>query len=168
MFLIVTQQLGLPLPLSVVYGAMARIREVVPKLTIWHSTMLFKGLKYYAGVPGITDMLRQLTAQARPKSRILFTPFVSLEHCNNGGSVNLGSPRKRRKEQKLFASPLTVSGRAWAESHTSHASLSGCVGSRKNVQKAKYVHRQELTASRAQAKRAIVAMLRRRGCLHSL
>ena len=64
-FLIVTQQLGLPLPLSVVYGAISRLREVVPKLTIWHSTMLFKGLKYYAGVPGITDMLRQLTTQAR-------------------------------------------------------------------------------------------------------
>ena len=64
-FLIVTQQLGLPLPLSVVYRAMSRIREVVPKLTIWHSTMLFKGLKYYAGVPGITELLRQLTTQAR-------------------------------------------------------------------------------------------------------
>lgn len=70
-FLIVTQQLGLPLPLSVVYAATARISEVVPKLTIWHSTMLFKGLKYYAGVPGVTDVLRRLTTQARLNEKVL-------------------------------------------------------------------------------------------------
>ena len=81
-FLIVTQQLGLPLPLSVVYGAISRIREVVPKLTIWHSTMLFKGLKYYAGVPGITDMLRQLTTQAR-------STCLSCAHCVASSKVTV-------------------------------------------------------------------------------
>ena len=64
-FLIFTQQVGVPLPLSAVFAATLRTREVLPKLTIYHSTMLFKGLKYYAGVPGVTDVLKRLTIQAR-------------------------------------------------------------------------------------------------------